>query len=251
MLSIGLANGTDISNTWLNKVPVPLPKGVSKQTSSEGLSWQTLYIHAIYFTSNTISHVAIGDLTSVTLEERLLNAFMIWIFTFFYAMLFANISSIFTHGNSFLDFNERYQRVLSAIPTQKLSPEVRDKIDTYYEYLWATNHGRDEVKEVFKALPRQMMYDAMRERFAESFESSIIFKEAADLTKMDLRIVNSFIEQMEIRVYMPRDFIIKAGSDDSNLYFILDGNALMFGIDDNLIGILSSGSHYSCEVNNN
>lgn len=108
MLSIGLANGTDISNTWLNKVPVPLPKGVSKQTSSEGLSWQTLYIHAIYFTSNTISHVAIGDVTSVTLEERLLNAFMIWIFTFFYAMLFANISSIFTHGNSFLDFNERY-----------------------------------------------------------------------------------------------------------------------------------------------
>lgn len=124
------------------------------------------------------------------------------------------------------------------------------KIETYYEYLWAINHGRDEVKEVFKALPRQMMYDAMRERFQESFESSIIFKEQENQVKLDLRIVNSFIEQMEIRVYMPKDFIIKAGSNDENFYFILDGNALMFGIDDNLIGILSSGSHFSCNFGN-
>jgi signal-transduction protein with cAMP-binding, CBS, and nucleotidyltransferase domain len=95
-----------------------------------------------------------------------------------------------------------------------------------------------------------MMYDAMRERFQESFESSIIFKEQENQVKLDLRIVNSFIEQMEIRVYMPKDFIIKAGSNDENFYFILDGNALMFGIDDNLIGILSSGSHFSCNIGN-
>jgi hypothetical protein len=119
---------------------------------------------------------------------------MIWIFTFFYALLFANIQSMFTHGNSFLDFNEKYQHVLSSIPTQRLSGEVCKKIETYYEYLWAINHGRDEVKEVFKALPRQMMYDAMRERYQESFDSSIIFKEYENQAKLELRIVNSFIE---------------------------------------------------------
>ena len=170
MLSIGLSRGPDISNTWLNKVPVPLPKGMTKQNSTANLSGQTLYIHAIYFTANTISHVAIGDLTSVTIEERMLNAFMIWVFTFFYALLFANISSMFALGNSFLDFNNKYQHVMTSIQTQKLSGEVRAKIETYYEYLWAINNGRDEVKEVFKALPRQMMYDAVRERFQESFE---------------------------------------------------------------------------------
>ena len=67
MLSIGLAYGPNISDTWLNKVPVPLPKGMTKQNSTENLSTNTLYIHAIYFTANTISHVAIGDLTSVTI----------------------------------------------------------------------------------------------------------------------------------------------------------------------------------------
>ena len=60
------------------------------------------------FSANTISHVAIGDLTSVTIEERVLNVFLIWILTFFYALLFANISSVFNHDNSFLNFNEKY-----------------------------------------------------------------------------------------------------------------------------------------------
>jgi len=58
---------------------------------------------------------------------------------------------------------------------------------------------------------------------------------------------------MEILVYMPKDFIIKAGSADDDFYFILDGNVLMYGLDENLIGILSSGAHFSndCEDNYN
>ncbi len=59
---------------------------------------------------------------------------------------------------------------MATVPTSKLSKEVCDKVDTYYEYLWATNHGKDEVKDVFQTLPRQMKYDALRERFQESFE---------------------------------------------------------------------------------
>jgi hypothetical protein len=38
------------------------------------------------------------------------------------------------------------------------------------------------------------MYDAMRERYQESFDSSIIFKEYENQAKLELRIVNSFIE---------------------------------------------------------
>lgn len=107
MLSVGLASKSDISNTWMNKIPIPLPSG-TLQTDIDQISWSTLYIHAIYFAANTISHVAIGDLTSVSTDERTLNAFMIWILTFFYAFLFANIASIFIEGNNFLFFNEKY-----------------------------------------------------------------------------------------------------------------------------------------------
>jgi Ion transport protein len=105
MLSVGLAHKDKIEDTWMNKIPVPLPSDVPKQTNIDTVDFSTLYIHAIYFSANTISHVAIGDLTSVSTNERALNAFIIWCLTFFYALLFANISSVFSGSNNFLSFN--------------------------------------------------------------------------------------------------------------------------------------------------
>jgi hypothetical protein len=93
-----------------------------------------------------------------------------------------------------------------------------------------------------------MRYDAIRERFNEAFENSIIFKDANTGLELDTKIVNSFIEMMQIRVFMPRDFIIKAGVTDQNFYFVLDGNAIMFGMNNNLLGILSSGTHYCTDI---
>lgn len=126
----------------------------------------TLYIHAIYFAMNTISHVAIGDLTSVTTTERALNAFLILLLTFFYAFLFANISSLFVEDNNFLAFHHRYQYVLNSIPPDQLTPAVVKKVNAYYEHLWSVSQGHDEQTEIFgQALPAQIRYDALRERY--------------------------------------------------------------------------------------
>jgi len=57
--------------------------------------------------------------------------------------------------------------------------------------------------------------------------------------------VNSIFELMKIRVYMNQEFIIKAGSYGQNFYLILDGEALMFGINNDLICIMKSGTHFN------
>ena len=44
---------------------------------------------------------------------------------------------------------------------------------------------------------------------------------------------------------MKKDFIVKVGSYGSNTYVILDGEAAMYGITNELIGILKPGSHFS------
>ena len=50
MLSMGLTN-KDITKTWLNRVPVPLPNGVRTENNLDGVDDRTLYIHALYFIS--------------------------------------------------------------------------------------------------------------------------------------------------------------------------------------------------------
>ena len=121
--------------------------------------------------------MTIGDLTSVTIEERTLNAFMILCFTFFYALLFANISSIFNTENSFLNFNERYQYVKKTLPsTKRVNKKILSNIDMYFENLWMTTQGYDEASQIFNILPTQLMHDAVKERYREAFDSAILFK---------------------------------------------------------------------------
>ena len=56
--------------------------------------------------------------------------------------------------------------------------------------------------------------------------------------------VDSIFELMKIRVYMNQEFIVKAGSYGRNFYLILDGEALMFGINSELLCIMKSGTHF-------
>lgn len=137
MLSIGLSK-PDITKTWLNRMPSPLSSGRRTENNLDDISNESIYIHAIYFVTNTISHVAIGDLTSVTTEERILNCFIIWNTTFFYAFCFANISSIVSDflGNNFLLFHEKFSNVRSFISKKKTPEVVIEKVNSYYDYLW-------------------------------------------------------------------------------------------------------------------
>ena len=46
---------------------------------------------------------------------------------------------------------------------------------------------------------------------------------------------------------MPREFIIKAGSVGDGLIFILEGQAVMMGLDNDVISILRPGAHHHNE----
>ena len=90
------------------------------------------------------------------------------------------------------------------------------------------------------------MYDAFKERYQEAIQNSLIFKDANG--KTDFAIVNSMIELIKIRVYMPHEFIVKAGSYDECLYFILDGEAVMFSLSNELLSIMRTGSHFNVDI---
>ena len=62
--------------------------------------------------------------------------------------------------------------------------------------------------------------------------------------------MNSVIELIQIQVFMPREFIIKAGSIGDSLYMILDGEAVMIGLGNDIISVLRSGSHYDMDIGN-
>ena len=112
-------NSQDVSETWLRRYPVP---DVNKFKTLNSDHYNSVYIHAIYFSVNTISHVAIGDITMVTPNERALNAFTILCGTFIYSFLFGNIASMVADfaPKTFIQFRQRYDNVMRQIESEQL-----------------------------------------------------------------------------------------------------------------------------------
>ena len=90
------------------------------------------------------------------------------------------------------------------------------------------------------------MYDAFRERYQEAIDCSLLFHSPNG--SVDRQLLNSLVELITVQVYMPREFIIKAGSYGESLYLILDGEAVMFGLGNDILGILRSGAHFNLDI---
>lgn len=67
----------DILSTWLRRLPVPQSTGMRTDNNLDNLTPSSIYIHALNFTVNTVSHVAVGEITTISYPERIYNAFVI------------------------------------------------------------------------------------------------------------------------------------------------------------------------------
>lgn len=53
---------------------------------------------------------------------------------------------------------------------------------------------------------------------------------------------------MHIQIWMPHDFLIKAGSHDENFYIVLEGEIVMIGLTNEIISIMEPGSHFNTDI---
>ena len=108
----------------------------------------SLYVHALYFIVNTVSHVAIGDITAVNSYERVFVAVLILFGTFIYCFLFGNIVSIVSNmgPSQQVSFFEKYQFVTERIGSMRDSAkktELLKRIDEYFDFIYSSNQGFD------------------------------------------------------------------------------------------------------------
>jgi signal-transduction protein with cAMP-binding, CBS, and nucleotidyltransferase domain len=62
---------------------------------------------------------------------------------------------------------------------------------------------------------------------------------------IDKPMVTTILQSMDIKPFMKSDMIVRLGSQSQDLFLILDGEALVFSINNELVGRLKKGSHFN------
>lgn len=238
----------DIRTTWLRRLPAPQDGGMRTESGFEGLTDSSIYIHALDFTVNTVSHVAVGEVTMVSAKERIYNAFIILCGTFIYAFLFGNVASImadFAPQMFYFKFHKQYEEVMSSLNSESVPQPLIDKIKDYFDYVWTNSKGI-KYSEFLDQLPKCLNADILTSRYSEAIHNSIIFKK--DFGAVDHALVNSILTLLEYRVYMDGDFIVIGGSISQNTYIFMEGEAVVLGLNEEFIAVIKSGGHYSNDL---
>mmetsp|Transcript_40599 Transcript_40599/g.39187 ORF Transcript_40599/g.39187 Transcript_40599/m.39187 type:complete len:134 (+) Transcript_40599:86-487(+) len=95
-------------------------------------------------------------------------------------------------------------------------------------------------------IPTPIRNDILLSRYQEAVQQSIIFKN--EHGEVDVSMCNSMMGFMEFRTYLANEFIIKGGSYGRQCFILLDGEAVMVGMDNSVLGVMSQGCHFNNDL---
>lgn len=132
-LFIVMANTkTDFNDTWLAKIPAPqfdYPNNVREVLDADQ---GTIYLHALYWSYVTSSHIGVGDVVGINSGEKYYSSFVIYVSVIMYAFLFGSLASIVE------DFTPEFQRVFQKNYRYVLEYAKTSKLENFVEKIHVT-----------------------------------------------------------------------------------------------------------------
>jgi len=93
-MALGRLN-PNFNYTWFVKIPAPQLDFPNNYREKLIISDNSIYVHALYWSYVTSSHIGLGDVCPISWEEKLLGTIVMIITTFTYIAFFGNMASLF------------------------------------------------------------------------------------------------------------------------------------------------------------
>ena len=229
------------NESWVKRIPYPIPdnEGFRKGDDMNGVSNIDIYVHAIYFSYILLTHITIGDICAVNMNERILICFLIFLCYYVYTFLFVNITSMVTDlfGGLLSSFQQSYEETLQTIKADSLPPSLTTRIKQYFKYLWLNTGGLNDT--FLSDLPVNLKADIYLEIYKVGINNSLLFKRHNN--KFNVHAAASFLKLSTLEKYMKGDILVKAGSKSNRLFLLLDGKLMLIGIHKGIIGTVLPG----------
>jgi voltage-gated potassium channel len=119
---------------------------------------------------------------------------------------------------------ERLERLEAFVRYKSLPAELQKKLIAYYSYIWEQRLGYDE-SAIVDALPSSLKMEVMLHLRRDIIQKVPLFKDASE------DFVREIVQQLIPVVYMPGDWVFKAGAAGKSMFFVSRGELEVIALD--------------------
>nr|XP_054756976.1 uncharacterized protein LOC129263078 [Lytechinus pictus] len=175
------------------------------------------YCDTIYWAVATLTSTGYGDIHAYSVPE-LIFASMVMVFgKLLFGWVLGNIASTLANEESGrVSYEERLAAVKDQMKDMRLNSKLRNRVISYFDYLWARNKGIDQ-SILFRDAPFCLQTDLGLDVAGEHLQKVALFREADEAF---LRALSLMLKPV---LFMPNDLIVRQGDVGDEMYFICRG----------------------------
>ncbi|UCF47891.1 MAG: cyclic nucleotide-binding domain-containing protein, partial [Myxococcales bacterium] len=199
----------------------------------------TQYLRSLYWAVVTTTTVGYGDITPNRNVEYVFAMVAILFGASMYAFVIGNIASLLSSLDSAKTaFWNRVETVNQYLRSRKVSTELNEQVQSYYEYIWTRFRGMNE-RRLLVDLPAPIRLEILLQLTRELIDHVPLFRHC----KPPLR--NVLLVALKPQICVPQSYITREGELGNGIYFISAGTAeIVCDEGRRSHGTLEAGEHF-------
>ena len=183
-----------------------------------------IYLYSVYFTLATSTTIGFGDIVTANELEVGIMCLTICVSALLYSSLIAYMSNLILASDvNWTAHKQKVETIKSYMRHRKIPTQLQARIEEYLDYLWATQKGLDET-DITSMLPA-----TLRQQLS-LFCNSRIISTVPLFVGMPDHVCAAIVMQLQPRVFVPDDLIIKAGDWADEMFLIYRGTVKLIEI---------------------
>jgi hypothetical protein len=196
------------------------------------------YVKAIYWSFTTLTTVGYGDISAKTPFQMLFACGIQVIGVGVFGFILSNVASLLSRMDAAREHHmDSLDKVETFMRSHEIPRELRSKIRTYYNYLWANHRGyRDNT--LLQDLPEKMQSELFM------FINRTIVEKVPMLSGASRELIEDLMNELKPRIYVPGERVFRVDETGDAMYFIHSGKVQILSRENKLIAELPEGAYF-------
>lgn len=178
----------------------------------------THYVRAIYWCVTTMATVGYGDITPTTNGQMIFAIAVMILGAGVYGYVIANVATILANIDpAKVRYREMVEKLTAFMRYRNIPPQLQERILDYNSYLWEKRLGYDESAAI-SGLPPSLRAEITLYLNKEVIEKVPMFQGASE------EFIRAVALEMAPMIFLPGDYIMRAGEPGAEMYFISRGS---------------------------